>query len=126
MTKRKHFDETAEAVDSVFNLIFDAMSEKNDSISGTRTTWLQQLKSRLLSDLSAAGGGKEVKKAAKEFTIADAVESFGLKYTTVRSESSEKHFWRIEELPETQPLVLVSNLNSAITTNGKISNSIAH
>jgi hypothetical protein len=99
MTKRKRSSEAAENLDSVFNLIFTAINKTDDSIPKGTATWLKKLKRQLLSDLS---GGNEVRKAAKEFTMDEAVEAFGLTYTRVRSQSAQKHFWKIEELPETK------------------------
>ena len=95
MTKRKHSDGTY-TVDDLFNRIFAAVG-KMDNPPQDIPTFLKQLKSTVLSDLSAAGG-KEVTKAATEFTIDETVEIFGLKYTEVAS--AKAHAWRIENFPE--------------------------
>lgn len=43
--------------------------------------------------------------AAKDFTLNEAVEAFGLTYSTV-FESTQKHFWNIDQLQETKNFAL--------------------
>jgi hypothetical protein len=38
------------------------------------------------------------RSGASKFTLTEAVETFGLTYITVVSQSSEKHYWRIHDL----------------------------
>ena len=104
MTKRKRSEESPELIDSIFNRMFAATGNDADYSlpGGSREDfkkYLIRLKSQVLSDLSSAGG-KETKKAAKEFTLEEAVQTFGLTYSTVISQSSQKHYWKIDDLTE--------------------------
>jgi len=110
MPKRKCSDRTPEVIGLVFDRIFAAASNADSNLplaGGTTasshtqkfTQYLKQLKAQVLSE--AAEGEREPKMAAKEFTLEDAVEAFRLTYSTVMSES-KKHFWNIEDLPETK------------------------
>jgi hypothetical protein len=108
MPKRKRSDRTPEVIGLVFDQIFAATSNTDSNLPGGTaasshkqkfTQYLKQLKAQVLSE--AAEGERETKMAAKEFTLEDAVEAFRLTYSTVMSES-KKHFWNIEDLPETK------------------------
>ena len=56
--------------------------------------YLTALKARVLSDLSFKG--KEKTKAATEFTLSEAIDTFGVKFENSPSEFSRKHLWDIE------------------------------
>ena len=63
------------------------------------------MKPKILSDALAAGGQHEVKraKAAREFTLEEVVEAFGLKYSmVVTAETSIQQTCKIQDLPDTQ------------------------
>jgi hypothetical protein len=107
MSKRKRTDKSLEMIGLVFDQIFAAASNmETDLPDGTTTSsrtlqfteYLRHLKSQILSEATEEGGKK---KAAKEFTLDEAVEAFGLTYSAVMSEA-EQHFWNIDDLPETK------------------------
>ena len=74
--KRTHAEARSEKVNSLFDLILNAASVVDPSPEHTK--YLTALKSRFLSDLSSTE--KEKTQAAKEFTLFEAVQTFGLKY----------------------------------------------
>ena len=104
--------QTPGVVEAVFDRIVAAAANLNhspDEISttsdGTLADLLIQMKPKILSDALAAGGQQEVKrtKAAREFTLEEVVDAFGLKYSTVVSaETSIQQTWNIQDVPETQ------------------------
>jgi hypothetical protein len=62
---------------------------------------LKRVKSETFSELASDEGGTEKKIAATDLTLEEAVQVFGLAYSTVIDEWMLKHHWGIEELPET-------------------------
>ena len=52
----------------------------------------------LIPDLLSAEGRDGVTKAAKDFTLSEIIEVFGLNYNTIAStDDMEPHIWRIED-----------------------------
>jgi hypothetical protein len=89
MPKRTHAEARSEEVNSVFDLILNTANVVDPSPEHMK--YLTALKSRVLSDLSST------KKDAKEFTLPEAVQTFGLKYQRTLNIYSQKHLWYIEK-----------------------------
>jgi hypothetical protein len=95
-----------------------SLDETSTNSDGTLADLLVQTKPKILSDALAAGGQQEVKraKAAKEFTLEEVVDAFGLKYSTVVSaETSIQQTWKIQDLPDTQNFQMTPCLGKTLT-----------
>ena len=90
--KRTHAEAGSEEVNSLFDLILNAASVVDPSPEHMK--YLDALKSRVLSDLSKK---KAKTQAAKDFTLNDAVQTFGLKYQRTLIAYSQKHVWYIDK-----------------------------
>ena len=84
MPKRTRAEIDSDEIDSVFDLILNAV----DYSPG-----LTAIKKRLLSDISF----KKKTIAATDFTMFQAIETFGLKYVENLDEFSRNHEWDIEK-----------------------------
>jgi len=93
MSKRPRADSHSEAINSVFEILFASANPYTDNVS---IQDLKKLKHRLLSEPEA----KSIRKAAKEFTLDEAVQDFGLTYS--RKVKETKYRWQIEALPDVQ------------------------
>ena len=91
MPKRSRADADSEVVNSIFDSIFTASSAVEFS---DPNQYLTALKARVLSDLSFKGNEKT--KAATEFTLSEAINTFGLKFEESLPEFRRKHLWDIE------------------------------
>ena len=78
----------AEDINSAFNTILTAATKLKPSAYSI----ISELKSQALSELSE----KEIHLAAGDFTLAEAVTTFGLKFSQVPSESMD-YYWNIEK-----------------------------
>lgn len=98
MPKRSRADSDLEAINRVFETLFDiANTSKSTSDTTLTLSILKKLKHQALS--AAAEEEEFIRKAAKEFTLDEAVQTFGLKYRSNLRESA-KHQWKIEVLPD--------------------------
>jgi hypothetical protein len=96
MRKHSRADSDIETINLVFERLFDIVNTSkptNDVILSI----LKKLKHQALS--TAAEEEEFTRKAAKEFTLEEAVQTFGLIYTSSLKQS-EKHQWKIEVLPD--------------------------
>jgi len=96
MSKRSRADSHLEAINLVFETLF-AITNTSKPEDDVTLGILKNLKHRALS--AAAEEEEFIRKAAKEFTLDEAVQDFGLTYSSKMSES-EKHWWKIEALPD--------------------------
>ena len=122
---RLDLSQTPGAIEAVFDLIASAAANQSRSLDETCSIsdvtladWLIRLKPKILSDALAAGGQHEVKrtKPAKDFTLEEVVDAFGLKYSTVVSvETSIQQTWKIQDLPETQIFQTTPGLGKTLT-----------
>jgi hypothetical protein len=80
----------------VVNLIFDSIFTASSAVEfSDPKQYLTALKARVLSGLSSKG--KEKTKAATEFTLSDAIDTFRLKFEKSPPEFSREHHWDIEK-----------------------------
>jgi hypothetical protein len=96
MPKRNRAEIDSDKIDSFFDLILNAsggvdISSANDS---EKKIFLNTIKEQILSDLSEA---KEKSKAATDFTLSEAIETFGLKYVQTLDKYQQDHTWDIEK-----------------------------
>ena len=91
MPKRTHAEIESDKIDLYFDLIFNASSAMDYSSDFNKT--LTAVKKRVLSDLSF----KEETKAAMDFTLSEAICTFGLKYVESLGEFAQNHEWDIEK-----------------------------
>ena len=88
MPKRTRAEIDSDEIDSVFDLILNAVDYSPDP-----KEYLTAIKKRLLSDISF----KKKTIAATDFTMFEAIETFGLKYVETLDEFSRNHEWDIEK-----------------------------
>jgi hypothetical protein len=94
---RKH--SRADSDIGTINLVFERLFDIANTSKPTNDVTLSILKKLKHQALSAAAEEEEFTcKAAKEFTLEEAVQTFGLIYTSSLKQS-EKHQWKIEVLP---------------------------
>ena len=93
MTKRSRVDSQSEFISSVFERLF-AIANSSKAADGATLGILKNLKRQALS-----AAEEKIRKAATEFTFDEAVQTFGLAYSSKMSEIAN-HWWKIEELPD--------------------------
>jgi hypothetical protein len=84
----------------------------------TRSSDLADLPIRMKPNvLASVGDQREAKtaKAAKDFTLEEVVHVFVLKYSTVMSELSRNHTWKIEDLPDTRKFHTTPSFGNVFT-----------
>jgi hypothetical protein len=96
MPKRSRADSDSEAINRVFETLFNIASTSKPPSEATLSI-LKKFKKQALS--AAAEEEGFIHKAAKEFTLDEAVHTFGLTYRSNLRESA-KHQWKIEVLPD--------------------------
>ncbi|KAF8329592.1 hypothetical protein F5887DRAFT_1064326 [Amanita rubescens] len=114
MPKRPRADSHSEVINSFFETLFAIanVSEPEDAVR-----FLKKLKLQVLS--AEAEKKKPVHKAAKKFTLTEAVQDFGLTYSSNMTDV-EKHWWKIKTLleaktfPKPSPCLVDGTLNNAI------------
>ena len=82
---------TRAEIEAVFDSIFSVSSAVDFGTDPNK--YLIALKTRVLSELSK---GKEKTTAAKDFTLYEAIETFGLKFEESPTEFIQNHHWDIE------------------------------
>jgi hypothetical protein len=95
MLNRARADSQSDTIKSFFEKLFAIASEPGDDVT---LNILRKLECQVLS--AAAEEAKFIRKPAGEFTLEEAVRDFNLTYSFKRSETLEKHWWKIGELPE--------------------------
>jgi len=100
MAKRSRADLSLEAINLVFDRLF-AVADTSNAADDTLGI-LKRLKDQMLSELAEEEVATHTEQA-KEFTLNEAVEAFGLTYSTKMSDYKEKHHWKIEALPDVKP-----------------------
>ena len=97
----KRPDSNSETIKSLFEELFAIANASKPADSATLRI-LRELKDQALS---AKAEEKEytVRKAAKEFTLDEAVLNFGLTYSCSLKDAA-KHLWKIEMMPEFKTL----------------------
>ena len=96
MPKRSRADSDLEAINRVFEKLFDIVNTSKPTSYATLSI-LKKLKHQALS--TAAEEEEFIRKAAREFTLDEAIQTFSLKYRSNLREST-KHQWKIEVLPD--------------------------
>ncbi|KAF8808660.1 hypothetical protein BYT27DRAFT_7188627 [Phlegmacium glaucopus] len=97
MSKRSRaVDSRLEAINSAFETLF-AITDTSKAADGVTVGVLKHLKHQALS--AATEKEELIHKAAREFTLEEAVQDFGLIYSSEMDETA-KHWWIIEVLPE--------------------------
>jgi hypothetical protein len=91
MPKRTRAEIDSDNINSVFDLFLNASSSVDYSSDPNK--FLTAIKKRVLSDLLF----KEETKAATDFTMSEAIHTFGLKYVEFPSEFEPDHEWDIEK-----------------------------
>lgn len=101
----------SEAVNAVFNrlITINNTSKPEDDIN---LMFLKELRLQALS--AAAEEDKIIRKPSTDFTLDEAVQTFGLTYSCVLGEST-KYQWRIEELSGFEETVQPSECLSKVS-----------
>ena len=100
MPKRTRAEKDSDNIDSIFDLILNASIGVDISAASEseKKDFLSTIKRRLLSD--SPDSSKEQSKPATDFTLSEAIETFGLKYMRYMhnfERSTRKHAWDIEK-----------------------------
>jgi hypothetical protein len=96
MPKHSWADFHSETINLFFGRLF-AIANTSKPADNITLSILKQLKLQVLS--AAAEEEEFIRKAAKEFTLDEAVQEFGLMYSPELRETT-KHWWKIEVLPD--------------------------
>ena len=95
MPKQTPAELDSDDIDWVYDLFLNASREMVYSPDSTISERLAALKERVLSDLSFR---EETNlKAATDFTLSEAIKTFGLKYVESLVEFRRNHSWDIEK-----------------------------
>ena len=97
MPKRTRVEKESDNNNSFFDLILNASRSVDIFSDGDseKKEKLTAIKKRLISDLS--NSSKEQSKATTDFTLREAIETFGLKFVRTLGKFERNHEWDIEE-----------------------------